>query len=86
MSREMTLQSMPIQSTIFNFVFNRFLAQINSILTHRSFPSSTRHFVDVARLILYPQNVVRFDIMALYENYVMFATLSMNMIYFDDYF
>ena len=74
----MTLQSMPIQSTIFNFVFNRFLAQINSILTHRSFPSSTRHFVDVARLILYPQNVVRFDTMALYENHIIIATLSTN--------
>ena len=82
----MTLQSMPIQSTIFNFVFNRFLAQINSILTHRSFPSSTRHFVDVARLILYPQNVVRLDIMALYENHIIIATLSTNNIYFDDYF
>ena len=82
----MTLQSMPIQPTIFHFVFNRFLAQIISIPMHISFPPSTHRFVDVARLILYPQNVVRFDIMALYENYIIIATVLRNNIYIGDYF
>lgn len=77
MSRKTSLHFMRIQPTIIHFLFNGFLAKTY-------FNSNAQIIPFLNSSVFAALNVVRFDIMAIHENYIITTTFLIHYIDFGD--